>query len=53
MIVINKNDYINSEILSKNLDKVIIKESKNLKNNLSKKSTFTFNIPIKYVSNTI
>jgi len=53
MTIINKNDYINSEILSKNLDKVIIKESKILKKNLSKKNNFTFNIPIKYVSNTI
>ena len=53
METINKNDYINSEVLSKNLDKAIIKESKILKKNLSKKNIFTFNLPIKYVSNTI
>ena len=53
MIEINKNDYISSERLSKNLDKIIIKESKILKKNLSKNNIFTFNVPIKYVSNTI
>jgi len=50
---INKNDYISSEILSENLDKTIIKESKILKKNLSKKNNFTFNVPVQYVSNRI
>ena len=46
---INKKDYISGNSLSINLDKVIIKESKILKKNISKKDNLIFNFPIKNV----
>lgn len=48
--MINEKEYINAKELSKNLDKVILSESKILKKNLKcNKQVFNFNLKVSYV----
>ena len=49
MATINENEYIDKITLSKNIDKVIINESKILKNNLKNREVINSNSTTNYV----